>query len=127
VDGDFMLTEQFLGEKFQVNTRKMIFPDQQTRRQLAAKVPEEDAPVLALATKKNLVSLAYAVTGARTLRSASILGVVIHLLGGIIGLGMMLVLGLVGAGHLLTPTNVLLYELLWMIPGLLITEWTRAV
>ena len=127
VDGDFMLTEGFIRGKFQVNTRRILFPDPEERKALSEKVPQQGAPVLALTTKKNLVSVAYAVTGARTLRSASILGVVIHLLGGIIGLGMMLVLGLVGAGHLLTPTNILLYQLLWMIPGLLITEWTRAV
>jgi hypothetical protein len=40
---------------------------------------------------------------------------------------MMLLLGLLGAEELLTPMNFLLYELLWMIPGLLITEWTRSV
>ena len=34
---------------------------------------------------------------------------------------------IVGADHLLTPGNILLYELVWMIPCLLITEWTRSV
>ncbi len=127
VDGDFMLTEGFLRGKFQVNTRRILFPEPVDRAELLEKQPKEDATVLALTTKDTLVSIAYAVTGARTLRSASILGVVIHLLGGILGLAMMLVLGFLGAEHLLTPTNVLLYELLWLIPGLLITEWTRAV
>ena len=32
-----------------------------------------------------------------------------------------------GAEHLLTPSNVLLYQLIWLIPGFLITEWTRSV
>jgi len=27
--------------------------------------------------------------------------------------------------HLLTPVNMLLYQLVWMLPGLMITEWTR--
>jgi len=49
------------------------------------------------------------------------------MLGGILGLVMMLVLGIVGANHLLTPMNLLLYELVWVLPGLLITEWTRSV
>ena len=49
------------------------------------------------------------------------------MLGGILGLVMMLLLAVLGAQHLLTPGNVLLYELLWMIPGLLFTEWARAV
>ena len=48
-------------------------------------------------------------------------------LGGIIGLVMMLLLAILGAEHLLTPGNVLLYQMIWLIPGLLITEWTRVV
>ena len=49
------------------------------------------------------------------------------LLGGILGLIIMLVLGYLGSTHLLTPTNVLLYQLIWAVPGLLVTEWTRVV
>ena len=47
--------------------------------------------------------------------------------GGILGLLIMLALTLVHAEYLLTPENLLLYELVWMIPGLLITEWTRVI
>jgi len=82
---------------------------------------------LAMTTRDGLASTAYAVTGARALRSASRLGVVIHMLGGILGIVIMAILGLMGVQHLLTPTNILLYELIWMLPGLLITEWTRSV
>ena len=125
--GDFMLTESFLRGKFGINTRRMAFPDQKQREELAAKQPEEGAPALALTTHEGLASAAYAVTGARALRSASIAGVTVHMLGGILGLVVMLVLGILGAEHLLTPANVLLYDLIWMIPGLLVTEWTRSV
>ena len=34
---------------------------------------------------------------------------------------------LLGAMHLLTPANMFLYQLVWMIPGFLLTEWTRSV
>ena len=40
---------------------------------------------------------------------------------------MMVLLTVLDARELLTPMNVLLYELVWMIPGLLLTEWTRAI
>ena len=63
----------------------------------------------------------------RALRSAAIVGTVVHMLGGILGMLSVLALVIVGAEHLLTPGNILLYELIWMIPGLLITEWTRSV
>lgn len=66
-------------------------------------------------------------TGARSLRSAARLGLAVHMLGGIVGIAMMLILAIIGARELLTPGNVLLYELAWLIPGLLITEWTRSI
>jgi hypothetical protein len=56
-----------------------------------------------------------------------VLGLAVHLIGGVLGLAMMLILAILGAEKLLNPVNLLLYELVWMIPGLLITEWTRSV
>ena len=71
--------------------------------------------------------MVYAVTGSSALRTATNLGVAIHLIGGILGMVIMLVLAYLGSTELLTPTNVLLYQLVWLIPGVLITEWTRVV
>ena len=39
----------------------------------------------------------------------------------------MLVLAVLGNTELLTPINILLYQLIWAIPGLLVTEWARTV
>lgn len=127
VTGDFMLTESFLRSRFGINTRRMAFPDRAVRAELANTEPDGDLPALALTTGEGLAGAAYAVTGARALRMASVTGVAVHMIGGILGIAMMLILSLVGADHLLSPVNLLLYELIWMIPGLLITEWTRAV
>lgn len=125
--GDFMLTEDFIRSKFGVKTRRMAFPEPAVRQELEAKLPEEGALVCALTTTGGLAPNAYAVTGARALRTATRLGVFIHMLGGIVGLAMMVVLAVLGRADLLTPMNMLLYELVWMVPGLLITEWTRAI
>ncbi|MCD7858712.1 MAG: hypothetical protein LUH51_00880 [Firmicutes bacterium] len=124
---DFMLTEAFLRYRFGINPKRIAFPGDQQRAELAARSAPEGAPALALTTFDNIAGAAYAVTGARSLRSASRVGVAVNMLGGILGLVMMLVLTLVHAEYLLTPTNILLYELVWMLPGLLITEWTRSV
>ena len=125
--GDFMLTESLLRGKFGVNTRRIAFPAPEIRQQLSRIQPDADAPALALTTREDLVSSAYAVTGARSLRTASRLGVWIHLIGGLLGMLIMLVLAYLGSTELLTPTNVFLYQLVWMVPGLLVTEWTRTV
>ena len=125
--GDFMLTEDMIRGKFSVNTRRMYFPGRDARQALAEKQPDPEAPTLALATRDDLVAYAYAVSGARSLRTACRLGMWIHLLGGILGMAIMLVLAILGSTELLTPTHILLYQLVWMIPGLLVTEWTRTV
>ena len=80
-----------------------------------------------MTTREELISSAYAVTGARALRTSTRLGVIIHLLGGILGMLIMLVLAILGNTELLTPTNILLYQLIWSVPGLLVTEWARIV
>ena len=125
--GDLMLTEEFVRSRFRVNTRRMCFPEREVRAELAAREISEDAIFAALTTSEGLAPSAYAVTGARSLRSAGRIGMVVHMLGGVLGLAMMLVLAVLGARELLTPANVLLYELAWLIPGLLITEWTRSI
>ena len=127
LSGDFMLTEDFLRSKFNVKTSRIAFPDRDTCQKLQQHPIDPDEPVLALTTREELVSAAYAITGSRALRQATKLGVIIHLIGGILGLVIMFVLGYLGRTELLTPANILLYQLIWAVPGLLVTEWTRIV
>ena len=127
LSGDFMLTESFLRAKFNVKTSRIAFPDRDTCQKLQQHPIDPDEPVLALTTREELVSVAYAITGARALRQATKLGVIIHLIGGTLGLIIMLVLGYLGTTQLLTPVNILLYQLIWAVPGLLVTEWARIV
>lgn len=127
VGSDFMITEEMLREKFGINTRRMGFPSQEERSELSGRQSDEDAFASALTTREDLTSFAYAISGARALRVSTVLGTVIHVLGGLLGMVIMLALAYLGSAELLTPTNVLLYQLVWLLPGLLVTEWTRAV
>ena len=127
LSGDFMLTERFLRSKFNVKTNRIAFTDRDTCQKLQQHPIDPDEPTLALTTREELVSAAYAITGARALRQSTKLGVIIHLLGGTLGLIIMLVLGYLGSTELLTPANILLYQLVWAVPGLLVTEWARIV
>ena len=124
---DFMLTGEFLHSKFSINTRRMIFPDRETREILSQRQPSPDDKVLALSTRDELVSLVYPVTGANALKHACNLGLVIHILGGVVGMLIMFALAFQGSVEILAPTRVLLYQLIWMVPGLLVTEWARTV
>ena len=122
-----MVTESFLRGKFGVNTRRMLFPGWEQKLELLEKEVPEDAPVIALTTKECLAPKAFAITCARVLRSAMRVGVAIAMTGGILGLLIMAALAWVGGVDWLTPMNILLYQLIWMIPGLLVTEWTRTI
>ncbi len=125
--GDFMLTQDFIRSKFNVSTKRILFPEQPVRRELAGKQADKDMPALALTTKDNFASYAYCVTGARTLKTAQTLGLVVHILAGAVGIGLIAALAVLGAIEQLTPVNMLLYQLVWLIPGWLLTEWTRHV
>ena len=124
---DFMLTDTLLRTKFGVNTRRIAFPDQEIRSDLSVHSTDFEAPVLALATRDDLASYAYAVSGASALRTSCRLGTAINLISGILGMLIMAALAYLGTTDLLTPIHILLYQLVWLIPGLLITEWTRTV
>jgi hypothetical protein len=125
--GDFMLTDVFLKTKFGVRTKRMAFPTYDERKVLAARKPDENDQALALTTQDGLSATAYAVTGARALRTACRMGLAVHIFGGILGMLIMLALAYLGAREELNPIRVLLYQVVWMIPGLLVTEWTRTV
>lgn len=127
VSDDFVLTEEFISGKFSIKGRHVAFPERKVRKSLSQRQIDEDGEVVALTTQEGLAGAAGAVAGARVLRSTSVAGVAVQMMGGILGLLIMLALAIVHAEYLVSPENLLLYELVWMIPGLLITEWTRFV
>ncbi len=122
---DCMITAPFLAQRFGAYTGRVVLPPESVRRELAEKKPEADAPVIALCTKEGLAQRAFAVTGSRMLKLTLITGTVIHLLGGVLGLVAAGLLTWAGAADLLTPVSLLIYGLLWMVPGFLVTQWTR--
>ena len=124
---DFVLTAAFLKEMFGVRPRRTAFPNRTDSLTLEAKQADPAAPALALTTQDSLASVAYAITGSRALRTASRLGVIVHMTGGILGILIMAALAVLGTTALLTPANILLYQLVWMIPGLIVTFWTRTI
>ena len=124
---DPMLSGNFLHSKLGVNPKRIVFPDQETRTALRHLEKDADTPALLVTTQAGLAPMAFGVTGARAAWSSTQLGIVIQLIGGIVGLGAMLTLTVLGALHLLTPFRVFLYQLIWLVPGILITEWTRSI
>ena len=126
-DGQFMMPESFIRSKFGIKSKRFQFPNTETRMLLNNVQPAEDAEAALLTTQVGLASMAYCVTGARALRNACNVGTVLHMVAGILGMGVVVTLLVLGATHLLTPANMFLYQLAWMIPGWIVTEWTRSI
>ena len=124
---DFLVDESVLGAKFKVDTRRMLFPQQKERQELLGREAPEDAQPIALVAKPGLAAKAQAVTGALALKGAAKAGAGIAITGGVVGLLIMAALAWVGGVGYLTPVNILLYQLIWLVPGLLVTEWTRHI
>ena len=124
---DFILTAGFLKEMFGLRPRRTAFPNRADSLTLEAKQADPAAPAMALTTQDNLAAVAYAITGSRALRTASRLGLIVHMTGGILGILIMAALAVLGTTALLTPANILMYQLVWMIPGLIVTCWTRTI
>ena len=124
---DFMLSKEFIQKIFGFNAGRIVVPDAETRAVMEEIKVEEATAAAALVTGEGLAGFAYAVTGARSLKTAVKLGITIHMIGGILGIVMMILLAILGETRLLTPINMFLYELIWMIPGFLVTEWTRSI
>ena len=124
---DFLMTPAFLKEKFGVRPRRTLFPGHADRLTLAQKQAEAEARALALTTQGGLASVAYAITGAGALRTACRMGLTVHMIGGILGMLIMAALAVLGTASLLAPVHILLYQLIWLIPGWIVTMWTRAI
>ena len=123
---NFLLDEGFLRSRYGIDTRRIAIPTPAEREALGAWQPGTEGSVpCALTTQEGLTGAAFAITGARSLRIASVAGAAVHILGGLVGLAAVLILTLTGRTDLLTPANLLLLELIWAIPGLMFTEWTR--
>ena len=124
---DFMLTPEFVREMFGGAAKRIVYPELAQRQQLQEKIADPDNQALAMVTEEGLGPVAYVVSGARSVNNSAKAGVIVHIVGGSLGILMMLALAILGATHLLTPANLFLYELLWLIPGFLITEWPRSI
>ena len=126
ITGNFLLSESFIRAKFNANTRRFAFPSMAEREKVGLWNPTpEESTVCALTTQEGLAPMAFAITGARALRSAVNVGTWLHILCGVLGMVIVLLLSIVEGIALLTPANLLVLELIWALPGLLITEWTR--
>jgi len=118
---DFMITPALVKKRYKISVDRMEFPVVSERVRLSAPGAGEKGKQGALMAKDSFLSFSAAVTGGRLLRRAVHSAVLVAVLGGILGVALMCVLTYLGSVAAASAMNLLLYQLLWLIPGLLIT------
>ena len=123
---DFVITPQFLHQRFKTNPGRIVFPTTQERAALTQRRPSEQARQIALLTRPEFASLAKAVTCGRTFYASAMWSTAVGLLSGILGLTIAGVLTWIGALATLSAANLLLFALLWSIPMWILTGLVRS-
>ncbi len=118
---DFMITPGLVKKRYKVSVDRLEYPVVAERAQLSA--PEAGAGGIqgALMDRGSFGSFAAAVTGGRQLRRTVRAAMMITLLCGMVGICLLALLAYLGAETAASAFNLVLYQLIWLLPGLLIT------
>ena len=112
------ITPEFLRRSFKVDA-KPIYPDVQTRLSLLEQA-RQTGPAYALIYRDGLMPYAETVLGSRKLLLAARWTVALALLASAAGLLLCYYLTGIGGYASLTPLRLVLFQLLWLLPGLLL-------
>ena len=118
---DFMITPALVKKRYKISVDRLEFPVVAERVKLSGPDAGAKGRQGALMAKGSFLSYAAAVAGGRLLRRTVHSAVAVTLTGSILGLALMAVLTYLGAVQAASALNLLLYQLLWLIPCLLIT------
>jgi len=118
---DFMITPALVKKRFKVSADRLEFPMVAERVRLSADSAGSKGTQGALMARGSFASFAAAATGSRLLRRTVHSAVAVCLLSGIIGTLLLCVMTYLGAIAAASALNLLLYQLLWLLPLMLIT------
>ena len=120
---DFNLIPSMLRQRFKLATDRMEFPPVERRRELSDEESPHGETLTAVLCREGLAPFADAVVGAKRLRAAVRLSALLACLGSVVGLLMSFYLTFVSAYASLSPFNLTVFTLLWLVPTLLISGW----
>ncbi len=120
---DFNLIPSTLRQTFKIPAEKMEYPPVERRRELSDPEQPHSPTLTALLCREGVYPYAEAVVGARRLRSSVRTGATLACIGSVIGALLSFYLTLVGAYAALTPFNLLVFLVAWLVPAPLIAFW----
>ncbi len=118
---DFMITPGLVKKRYKVPAERMEFPMAAERTVLSAPEAGANGRQGALMARDSFAGFAFAVAGGRQLRKIVHRAVLLAILAGLMGMGLMFLLTYLGAVEAASAFNLLLYQVLWLLPSLLIT------
>ena len=120
---DFNLIPSMLRQRFKLPVEKLDFPAVHRRRELSDPDQEHSDVLTAVLCREGLGPYAEAVVGSRRLREAVRMSTLLSCLGSAVGLLLAFYLTYVAAYQSLTPLNLTLFLLMWLVPTPLIGGW----
>ena len=120
---DFNLIPAMLQQRFKLAADKMDFPPVERRRELSDPAQPHSETLTALLCREGLYPFAEAVTAAKRLRWAARLGAVLCCLGSAIGLLLAAYLVSVSAYGSLSPLNLFVFLMMWLLPVWFLSGW----
>lgn len=110
---DFLITPELISAKYELSVAALRFPDYRERLRLSANDRSENRRQGALIAKDSFGAFATTVSAGRTLRICALFSAFLSIFGGIIGLALCAALLIWDAASVISPINVLLFQLVW--------------
>ena len=122
---DFNLIPAMLQQRFKLSADRMDFPPVERRRELSAPDQSHGNTLAAVLCREGLYPFAEAVVCAKRLRKATRIGALLCCVSSLLGLLLTGYLVYMSAYGSLSPLNLLLYLLMWLLPVWLLSAWTH--
>ena len=119
---DFMITPQFLKQRYKLSPDRIEFPTVEERAKLSSPDVLREPKQGALLVRSSFSCFVASVVGARSMRSAARGAMAITIAGSVIGTLVLFLLTFIGSSQAVSAWNLLIYTLLWLLPSLLVTS-----
>ena len=120
---DFNIIPAMLHQRFKLASDKMDFPPVERRRELSDPEQPHNPILTAVLCREGLTPYADSVVGARRLRRATRFGAILTCVGATVGVLLAYYLTAVTAFGSLSPLNLFIFLITWLLPVWFLTSW----
>lgn len=118
---DFLITPELISAKYELSAAAMRFPDYRERLRLSANDRNEKNRQGALIAKDTFGAFAMTVAAGRTLRMCALFSTFLSVFCGLVGLLLCAALLIWDAAAVISPLNILLFQVIWAVVNSFLT------